>query len=166
MCNNRDSLWSICWETATTCPPHARRSLPTVIFVLGFGLSMVGSKLSKTWGYNEVEPDWFLSIFFNGFGSLVILVCAVWLVDALWLCWLLLVGKKGAAQNWWWKRSLEGDYNAIAGQTDLNVITDSISNAKSMQLDEERRSAKKRAALILILYAWWTAWAAGKQLIM
>jgi hypothetical protein len=137
-----------------------------VIFLLGFGLSMVGSKLSKTWGYNEVEPDWFLLIFFNGCGSLLILVSAVWLVDALWLCWLLLVGKKGAAQNWWWKRSLEGDYEVAAGQTDLNVITDSISNVKSMQLDEERRLAKKHAALILILYAWWTAWAAGKQLIM
>lgn len=164
----RDSISSICRETVTTCPPDTQRSLPTVIFLIGVTLSVLGSEFSKRWGYDEVEPDWFLSIFFNGFGSLLILVSAVWLVDGMWLAWLYCAGKKGEATNWWWKRNLlEVEYNAIVApeqpqEEDGIVVAET--NVKSILLDAERRSAKKRAAVILVLYSWWTAWASGEKL--
>jgi predicted MPP superfamily phosphohydrolase len=161
----------------TTCPPDVRRTLPTILFFMLFGLVIIGTGVA-TAGIGEVEPNWFILIAYNGFGSLLILVCAVWCVDILWLAWLFLVvgavqGRKGAAQNWWWKRSLgeDGDNENEAATERTNVAhgsldaTDSDSNAKSIQLDEDRRSARKRAALILIFYTWWTAWAAGNQLV-
>jgi len=85
----------------------------------------------------------FIVIFYNGFGTLLILVCAVWLVDILWLAWLFIVVGGGAAQNWWWKQSIDN----------------SVDDSKSTQLDKERRLARFRAGFVFVLYVWWSTWA-------
>eukprot|EP00980_Cylindrotheca_fusiformis_P026395 scaffold16066_cov109-Cylindrotheca_fusiformis.AAC.1 len=179
-----DSMLSVCRETATTWPPNVNRSVPTIVFLAGVTLSLMGNKFSRKLGYNEAEPDWFLSIFFNAYGSLLILVCAVWLVDGLYLAWLGCTGKEGDLQNWWWRDGLlfsNSQSNAAVYQQqqqqqqevndginlDSNSITPTTTtehsiigdtDAKAMRLDAERSSAKKRVVLILILYVWWTAW--------
>lgn len=172
-----ESLGSICWEAITTCPPDLRRTLPTIVFFLLFALMIIGT-VASTAVISEVDPNWFILFAYNGFGSLLILVCAVWCIDGLWLAWLFLVvgmvqGKKGEAQNWWWKRRLEdedeeekGDDDTSTGNTAVahgSGEDDSVHSAKSTQLDQDRKSAKTRAGIILIFYSWWTAWALGKH---
>lgn len=151
--------------------------MPTIIFVLLFVLTLIGALGGRAFT-NETEPNWFILFTYNGFGSLLILVCAVWCIDFLWLTWLLLFGEKGAAKNWWWKRRLDAAEDreatnssfepttdmAAAGIEEDDTAADSTDNtgAKSMQLDQDRRSAKIRAVLILVFFIWWTAWSLGK----
>jgi hypothetical protein len=105
---------------------------------------------------DAVKLNMFIVIFYNGFGSLLILVCAVWLVDALWLAWLCigvvgLQGKSGAVQNWWWK-----------SPSAVNSNVDHDDESKSRLLNEDRRLAKIKVAIIFILYIWWTIRATGE----
>jgi hypothetical protein len=123
-------------------------------------------------GDNTAEPNLLLILFYNGFGTLLILLCAVWLVDILCLVYLFLFvnrmqGKMDAAQNWWYDKSALGvfspQYTSLETGEVCNSETengDDNRSARSEQLNEERRRAKLRAGIIICFYSWWTIWAA------
>lgn len=175
-----DNFPSVCLEIFTTCPPNSKRSVPTMIFLLGFVFAFVGSLRAKTAGYNSVEADWLLYFSYQAFGSLVVLICAVWLVDGLHLISLFCVGDSGEATGWWYLRRLNGYYKTNKGYTRIssggshsNVPGEDNSDGgnleaddddddmeqereKAKYLNENRREAKQRLVLVIVFYAVWT----------
>jgi len=120
-----------------------------------------------------------LYISYNAFGSLVVLCCAVWLVDALYLITLFCVGENGEALGWWYRRRLNGYYKTSRGYTPISTLADNDDGdedgndnhnsgdqnedddmaqerEKAKYLSENRREAKQRLVLILVFYAIWT----------
>eukprot|EP00980_Cylindrotheca_fusiformis_P021144 scaffold8124_cov101-Cylindrotheca_fusiformis.AAC.2 len=174
-----DSFLRILWESATTCPPDVRRTLPTIVFVLYIAVLFIGFLIARL-GLSQLNPSWFILFTYNGFGTLVILVCAVWCIDFLWLCWLFAAGKKGEATNWWWRNNLlrmdeerqkseespEGMEMASGHDEDATKRSkqDDDTDSKSAELNQERRSARIRTILILVTYIWWTTWSLGKKI--
>lgn len=176
---SRDNFSSSLWEMFTTCPPNSKRTLPTLVFFLVMVFSFLGDVRAKTAGSKSVEPDWLLYISYNAFGSLVVLCCAVWLVDALYLITLFCVGENGEALGWWYRRRLNGYYKTSRGYTPISTLADNDDcdedgndnhnsgaqnedddmaqeREKAKYLSENRREAKQRLVLILVFYAIWT----------
>eukprot|EP00526_Cylindrotheca_closterium_P012362 CAMPEP_0113630590 /NCGR_PEP_ID=MMETSP0017_2-20120614/15895_1 /TAXON_ID=2856 /ORGANISM="Cylindrotheca closterium" /LENGTH=464 /DNA_ID=CAMNT_0000541063 /DNA_START=341 /DNA_END=1735 /DNA_ORIENTATION=+ /assembly_acc=CAM_ASM_000147 len=111
----------------------------------------------------------FIAVTYNGFGSMFILMSAIWLVDALCLLYLFVVAdkilghKQGAAQDWWYRNKMVSQEESLAAvasgsseaQTEECQDDD---DEKSKQLDQRRTMAKWRLLLIIVLYTWWTVW--------
>jgi hypothetical protein len=148
---------------------------------------MLGTARGKTAGYNSIEPDWLLFLSFQAYGSLVVLICAVWFVDALYLISLFCVGDSGEAIGWWYRRRLNGYYKTNKGYTRIssggysNVANEDDSDdndnleaddenddimeqerEKGKYLTENRREARQRLVLVVIFYAVWTGLSACK----
>lgn len=166
--SQRDTLSGVSWETITTYPPNTRRALPTVLYWIFVVSCLVGAGLGLSIGNDMVEPSFFIKLTYNGFGSLLILVCSIWTIDALYLAYLFLVadmmqGRKGAAQDWWYRNLLDND--EIVNKNDTAAIqsgdsedTGDDANATADKEAENRKSARGRLAIILVLYTWWTTW--------
>ncbi|CAJ1937880.1 unnamed protein product [Cylindrotheca closterium] len=168
-----DTLGAVTWESMTTCPPSLQRTVPTSLFWIFFVLCFAGAFLGFDVGNDNLEPDMFIVVTFNGFGSLLILCSAVWLVDALCLLYLFVVADKmlghtGAAQDWWYRSKMmllsqqqeeEAARQSVATAATGNSETvDDADAEKPRQLDQRRSAAKWRLLLILVLYTWWTVW--------
>ncbi|CAJ1937886.1 unnamed protein product [Cylindrotheca closterium] len=168
-----DTLSAVTWESITTCPPSLQRTVPTILFWIFFMLCFAGAFFGLDISSENVEPDMFIVVTFNGFGSLLILCSAVWLVDALCLLYLFVVADKmlghtGAAQDWWYRSKMmllsqqqeeEAARQSVATAATGNSETvDDADAEKPRQLDQRRSAAKWRLLLILVLYTWWTVW--------
>ncbi|CAJ1933035.1 unnamed protein product [Cylindrotheca closterium] len=167
-----DSLVSVSWESFTTFPPEPQRTVPTLVFWTFLVLIGTGAAISGTAAYDMYEPSIYLIITYNGFGSLLILICAVWAVDGLYLCYLFLLvdkiqGNKGAAQAWWFRQRYENDRGIDIMDTSLDddSATHGISHGDDLAEDDnspnhlhttKRHGAKWRSWLILSLYGVWT----------
>lgn len=167
--NNRDTLAGVTWEIFTTCPPNFQRAAPTVLYWIFVVLCLVGSGLGLSIGNNMVEPSFFIKLTYNGFGSLLVLICAIWAMDAYYLAYLFLVadklqGRKGAAQDWWYRNRLSSnklvdEASSVADVQSGDFEETADENEARDKEAENRRSARIRLAIILALYAWWTTWA-------
>mmetsp|Transcript_33177 Transcript_33177/g.80200 ORF Transcript_33177/g.80200 Transcript_33177/m.80200 type:complete len:540 (+) Transcript_33177:500-2119(+) len=168
---NRDTLSGVTWEIITTCPPNLQRTFPTFLYWAFVVLCLVGSGLGMSIGNNMVEPSFFIKLTYNGFGSLLVLICSIWAMDALYLAYLFLVadklqGRKGAAQDWWYRNILSNnetvneppsvDTTVQSGDFEEETVDDN--KAHDTKQAENRRSARVRLAIILVLYIWWTTW--------
>lgn len=167
-----DTFGRITWESITTCPPSIQRTVPTIIYSIFVVLCFVGAVLSFTVENSALEPLMFISVTFNAFGSLFILMSAIWLVDALCLIYLFVVadkmlGHKGAAQDWWYRNKMvsqdEAARQSLATVASANseMQTEEFQDAdteKARQLDQNRTGAKWRLLLIMVMYVWWTVW--------
>jgi len=127
------------WKVLSTCPPKVQKAAPTVTFFLFFGLCFFGGIFSAPLGHSSPEPPLFSTIFYNGFGSLVVLICAVWFVDGLWFFWLIFgegMRRKNydALATWWWRPA---------------VVTAEVDTT-------QQKLAQYRAATIVLLYMLWT----------
>ncbi|KAL3942597.1 MAG: hypothetical protein SGBAC_003229 [Bacillariaceae sp.] len=173
-----DTLASVSWECVTTCPPDLRRTVPTLLFWACLVLMGLGTAIAGTAAYAMYEPSTYLLIAYNGFGSLLILVCAVWAVDGLYLLYLFLLvdkllGVKGAANTWWYMQRYEDDTGTEIGSESSVAVANGISEddsathassqgddhsegAKSSHHETSHNDAQWRLLLILSLYGLWT----------
>ncbi|CAJ1937878.1 unnamed protein product [Cylindrotheca closterium] len=169
-----DTLTAVTWESTTTCPPSLQRTVPTILFWTFIVLCFAGAVLGFDVRNENLEPDMFIVVTYSGFGSLLILLSAVWLVDALCLCYLFVIrdkilGHTGVAQDWWYRTNIvwascQQQEAAAAPQSVATTATGNSETAeaadtvKSRQLDQIRSAAKWRLLLIILLYIWWTVW--------
>lgn len=166
--SQRDTLTGVTWETITTFPLNTKRALPTIMYWIFVVLCLVGAGLGMSIGNNMVEPSFFIKLTYNGFGSLLILICSIWAIDALYLAYLFVVadkmqGRKGAAQDWWYRgNALASDKTDNKSHTAAIQTGDSEDSGNANDTPdkeaESRKSARARLAIILGLYIWWTTW--------
>eukprot|EP00980_Cylindrotheca_fusiformis_P026094 scaffold15318_cov98-Cylindrotheca_fusiformis.AAC.2 len=132
-----DSFLRIFWESATTCPPDMRRTVPTIVFVILIAVVATGSLIARL-GEKDAAKNWW------------------------WKNNLRRMDEErqknemspeGMELTSLVTKSNENDDTIV---TKPNEIDDT--NAKSSELDQGRRSAKLRAVLILLTYLWWTTW--------
>lgn len=126
------------WKLLSTCPPQFQRAAPTFTFLIFIGVCFFGGLLSAPLGHSTLEPPIFSILFYNGFGSLVVLICAVWFVDGLWFFWLIFgegMWRKNydALATWWWRPTVTTEVDAT-----------------------QQKLAQYRAATIILLYMLWT----------
>lgn len=165
-----DTLPSVTWESFTSCPPDLHRTVPTLIFWTFVALCFAGVILSFAVENDALEPIVFIVVTYSGFGSLLILISAIWAVDALCLMYLFVVadkmqGRRGAAQDWWYRNKMKSRADkssavltqVASGNYDMALQEDAESE-KLRQLNQNRTSAKWRLAAIIALYVWWTVW--------
>merc|ERR1719444_410049 len=164
------TLGSVTWESFTSCPPDLHRTVPTLIFWTFVALCFAGAVLSFVVENDALEPIMFIVVTYSGFGSLLILVSAIWAVDALCLVYLFVVadkmqGRRGAAQDWWYRNRMKNRADksstvvaSVDSERQKEEFKDPTDGGKSKQLDRRRAGAKMRLFLIVVLYGWWTVW--------
>jgi len=153
-------LGSTSLNAFTTCPPNPRTTLPTLIFYFVFSMFFIGGAfMARPLGHNQKEPNPFMVFNYNGFGSLVSLICAIWLVDTLHvfhLFYLAFSDKNNKQLH---------SYFFLPQYREVVVVANDDSSSGSGDDNKQRRriadnqtSAQKRLFLIIVLYVWWFAW--------
>jgi len=128
----------------TTCPPTLDTAPTLAFWFVMFMFFGCGALLARPLGHNSDEPNMFMVFNYNGFGSLVVLCCAIWFVDSCHVLYLFILSMTSSSDG---EREGLGRYFKLPRyrQDSTDGSEGGGEDEKGEKISAERGGARKRA---------------------